>query len=196
MAQNRDAPAYQEYAAAMLAQIPFRTMSLQDRGLLFTMRLECWVNVRLPNNSIALAKVLGKSECDVAESLPAVMPFFKIVDGFIISSELESYRAHLADRKLKQSKGGKLGSAITNRKNKRPAKPVDIDVSSTPPSTPSSNSRPPRQGTREPLVQPNTAKPSQTQSSGKAVVIDQFVTDYEAAQGCTPEAYAQASGGG
>ena len=91
MAQNRDAPAYQEYAAAMLAQIPFRTMTLQERGLLFTMRLECWVNIQLPNNRIALAKVLGMPVNEVAESLPAVMPFFEIVDGFILSPELENY---------------------------------------------------------------------------------------------------------
>lgn len=135
MAQNRDAPAYQEYAAAMLAQIPFRTMKPQDRGLLFTMRLECWVNVRLPNNRIALATVLGMPVNEVAESLPAVMPFFEVVDGFIVSPELDNYRAHLADRKNKQSKGGKLGSAITNRKLKRPAKPAVVDVSSTPSST-------------------------------------------------------------
>lgn len=59
MTQNRDAPAYQEYAAALLARLPFRTMTLQDRGLLYTMRLECWVNVRLPNDHNSLAKVLG-----------------------------------------------------------------------------------------------------------------------------------------
>ena len=48
--QNRKPPAYQEYAATILAQLPFRAMNLQDRGLLFTMRLECWVNTRLPSN--------------------------------------------------------------------------------------------------------------------------------------------------
>ena len=28
MSQDRDAPAYQEYAATILAQLPFRTMTL------------------------------------------------------------------------------------------------------------------------------------------------------------------------
>lgn len=51
MSQNRDAPAYQEYAATILAQLSFRTMTLQERGLLYTMRLECWVNMRLPQNT-------------------------------------------------------------------------------------------------------------------------------------------------
>jgi len=66
MSQNRDAPAYQEYAAAILARLAFRTMTLQDRGLLFTMRLECWVNVRLPSEHNNLAKVLGLPTAEVA----------------------------------------------------------------------------------------------------------------------------------
>lgn len=191
MSQNRDAPAYQEYAATMLTQIPFRTMSLQDRGLLYTMRLECWVNVQLPNNHTDLAKVLGLPVAEVAGSLAAVMPFFEIVDGFIISPELENYRAHLADRKIKQSQGGKRGSAITNSKRNRPAKTVDDGVTSTP----SSTSRLPRQGGVESSVQPRTEKPSQNQLAGRAVIDDPFVTAYEAAESCTADAYAKASGG-
>jgi uncharacterized protein YdaU (DUF1376 family) len=192
MSQNRDAPAYQEYAATILAQLPFRTMTLQDRGLLYTMKLECWVNVRLPNNHNDLAKVLGLTVAEVAGSLAAVMPFFEVVDGYIVSPELENYRAHLADRKNKQSQGGKRGSAITNGKRSRPAKTVDAGVSSTPSSTP----RVSRRGRVESLVQPSTAKPSQNQLAGKAVTADPFVTAYNAAESCTPEAYARASGGG
>jgi hypothetical protein len=71
MGQNRSAPAYQEYATALLAQLPFRTMTLQDRGLLYTMRMECWVNIRLPQNHADLAKVLGLPVAEVAESLTA-----------------------------------------------------------------------------------------------------------------------------
>lgn len=192
MSQNRDAPAYQEYAATMLSQIPFRTMNLQDRGLLYTMRMECWVNVRLPHNQNDLAKVLGLPVAEVAGSLVAVMPFFDVVDGFIVSPELENYRTHLADRKSKQSHGGKRGSAITNGKRNRPAKAVDAGVSSTP----SSTSQPPRRGGGESLVQPSTEKPSQNQPSEKAVITDPFIAEYEAVESCTADAYARASGGG
>ncbi|MDD2775937.1 MAG: hypothetical protein PHU06_08275 [Gallionella sp.] len=38
MTQNREPPAYQEYAATMLANKNFRLMSLEERGLFFTMR--------------------------------------------------------------------------------------------------------------------------------------------------------------
>jgi hypothetical protein len=192
MSQNRDAPAYQEYAAAILAQLPFRTMTLQDRGLLYTMRLECWVNVRLPHNHTDLAKVLGLPVAEVAGSLAAVMPFFEVVDGFIISPELENYRAHLADLKSKQSHGGKRGSAITNSKRNRPAKAVNVGVTSTP----SSTSRLPRRGGGESSVQPSTEKPSQNQRPARGVVTDPFVAEYEAAENCSPDAYAKASRGG
>ena len=192
MSQNRDAPAYQEYAATILAQLPFRTMTLQDRGLLYTMKLECWVNVRLPNNHDDLAKVLGLPGAEVVGSLAAVMPFFEVVDGFIISPELENYRVHLADRKSKQSQGGKRGSSITNGKRSRPEKAVDAGGSSTP----SSSSRVPRRGRGEFSVQPSTAKPSQNQPLERMVIADPFVAEYEAAESCTAEAYARASGGG
>ncbi|MHB0984684.1 MAG: hypothetical protein ACYC05_03700 [Sulfuricella sp.] len=192
MSQNRDAPAYQEYAATILAQLPFRTMTLQDRGLLYTMRLECWINLRLPQSHDDLAKVLGLPVAEVAGSLAAVMSFFEVVDGFIISPELENYRAHLADRKSKQSQGGKRGSAITNGKRNRPEKAVVDGVSSTP----SSTTRLPRRGRGESLVQPSTAKPSQNQPPERGVIADPFVAEYEAAESCTAEAYARASGGG
>ncbi len=189
MSQQRDAPAYQEYAATILAQIPFRTMTLQDRGLFYTMRLECWVNMRLPRNNNDLAKVLGLPPDQVAGSLVAVMPFFKDVDGFIISPELENYRTHLADRKSKQSQGGKRGSGITNGKRNRPEKAVDAGVTSTP----SSTSRVPRRGRVESLVQPSTAKPSQNQPR-ESDVVDPFMTAYNAAVSCTAEDYARAKG--
>ena len=190
MSQNRDAPAYQEYAATILAQLPFRTMRLQDRGLLYTMKLECWVNVRLPHNHNDLAKVLGLPVAEVAASLAAVMPFFAVVDGFIISPELENYRVHLEERKSKQSHGGKRGSAITNGKRNRPAKTVDTGVTSTL----SSTSRLPRRGRDESLVQPSTEKPSQNQSSVKGGAVDPWLKEYSANEGTTASDYKRLDG--
>ncbi len=189
MSQQRDAPAYQEYAATILAQLPFRTMTLQDRGLFYTMKLECWVNMRLPHNHNDLAKVLGLPVAEVAASLAAVMPFFEVVGGFIISPELENYRAHLVDRKSKQSQGGKSGSATTNGKRSRPAKAMDDGVSSTP----SSTTRVPRQGHVESLVQPSTVQQRQIQPR-ESDVVDPFMTAYNAAVSCTAEDYARAKG--
>ena len=197
MSQNRDAPAYQEYAATILAQLPFRTMTLQDRGLLYTMRLECWVNVRLPHNHNDLAKVLGLPVAEVVGSLAAVMHFFEVVDGFLVSPELDNYRAHLIERKVKQSHGGKLGSAITNNNRKRIAKNEGSELASTP----STHSRLTRQGEVESLVQASTEKPSQAKHSQnqpleRNVIVDSFIAQYEAADSYTAADYAKASGGG
>ena len=171
--QNRKPPAYQEYAATILAQLPFRAMNLQDRGLLFTMRLECWVNMRLPDTHNDLAKVLGLPVNQVSKSLDNVMPFFHLQDGFIICPDLEDYRTHLVDRKEKQSQGGKRGSRITN--NNRLVKTKDIT------STPSSTLQLPRHGTNESLVQTSKDKLSQTQFIKKEVVSmnGSWIEEYE-----------------
>lgn len=176
MSQKRDAPAYQEYAANILAQLPFRIMTLQDRGLLYTMRLECWVNKRLPHNHNDLAKVLGLAVAEVADSLAAVMPFFEVVEDFIVSPELEDYRQHLEERKTKQSEGGKRGAAIVNGKSSKPIKqssPSEAGKSS-------GNSQVPRRVGDESLVQSSTEKQSQIQSL-ESGVNDEWLNDYDKA---------------
>jgi hypothetical protein len=183
MSQNRDAPAYQEYAAAMMAQIPYRTMTLQDRGLFYSMRLECWVNVRLPQKPELLAKVLGFSEAEVRESLPAVMPFFSVSEGFLSCNELEDYRKHLEEKKEKAKRDGMRGAAITNSKPKRPKKRMDTSndsiPSGTPTLTPSEDRQSPRQGQVGVLVKLSTVKPSQDQSLEKEVNADDWLTGYD-----------------
>jgi hypothetical protein len=192
MSQNREPPAFQEYAASMLSNLSFRTMTLQERGLLYTLRLECWVNKQLPSNHHDLAKVLGLPVDEVAASLTAVMEFLEITGNLIVCPELENYRAHLAERKLKQSQGGKRGSAITNGKRSRK---VHVDNPGDQSSNSSTNSQVSRQGSVESSVQSITAKPNQTQSSKKRVIDDPFVRDYEAAEQCTADDYAKASKG-
>ena len=184
-----------EYAATILAQLPFRTMSLQDRGLLYTMRLECWINERLPQEPYALAKVLGYSADEIDESLPAVMPFFKAADGFITCPELEDYREHLVERRRKQSQGGKHGAAITNSRHSHHKKAVDNKVASTS----SSNPQLTRQGRSGSLVQPSAEKPSQnhlhTKKKSTVLTDNPFAREYKVAESCEAEAYTRASRG-
>jgi len=185
MSQNREAPAYQEFAANMMARIAYRTMTLQERGLLYSMRHECWVNGKLPERVGLLAKVLGFSEQEVNDSLPAVMPFFKVSEGFIFSPELEDYRKHLLERKEKQSKGGKVGSALTNKKRYPRKNRVDTEVTSIPSgnssSMPTTSPRLPRRGSVESLVQLSTVQLSQNQSLEKEVIPDPWLDSYNAA---------------
>lgn len=123
MAQNRKPPAFQEYAAEMMARVDYRSLSLAERGLLYTMRLECWVNRLLPSDPVVLGKILGFDASQIAAILPNVMLFFGVENGQIFCPELDDYRAHISTIRAKQSDGGKQGAAMTNGKANRPEKP-------------------------------------------------------------------------
>lgn len=103
----RDAPAYQEYAASMLANSRYRLMSLAERGLLDTLRRECWVNGGVPAKPATLARMLGCDAAEIDASLPAVMPFFAIKDALIVCPELDDLRATYSERRERQAAGGK-----------------------------------------------------------------------------------------
>lgn len=119
MAQHRDAPAFQEYAASMMARTEYRVLSLEERGLLYTMRLECWVNGSLPSSPPTLSRVLGYTVDQVERALPGVGAFFLIDDGLIRCPELDDYKTHLDERRKRQSEGGKAGAAKTNKGRNR-----------------------------------------------------------------------------
>lgn len=157
MTQNREAPAFQEYAATMLAKLPFRLMTMEERGLFYTMRLECWINEKLPISPESLSIMFGKAVS--ASSLKAVMPFFRISDDHIVCPELDDYRAHLNEIRRKQSEGGKSGADITNSKRKSGA---SSGRAGNPPSIPKA----PRRVGNESLVQSSTEKKSQDQLIG------------------------------
>jgi hypothetical protein len=169
MAQNREPPAYLEYAATILANRQYRSMTLAERGLLYSMRLECWENKQVPASTDELAEYIG---CDVADVKAAltdrVKSFLSEKDGSLTCPELDDYRQHLEDRRLKQSTGGKSGSAITNANRKK------LNCGS-------SNLQAPRRGSVESLVKSSSVKSSQVQSLETGVIDDPFVRDYERA---------------
>ena len=168
MAQNRKPPCYQEYAATMLANRRFRYMTLAERGLLYNLRLECWENKEVPANSSELAKYLGIEETEISKALTVnVKSFFNESNSLFNCPELEDYRRHLEEIKLKQSKGGKKGAAITNSKTNNSEKDSN-----------SSNPRVPRRVSRESVVKISTKKQSQNQSleSGD---IDPWISEYD-----------------
>lgn len=114
-AQNREPPAFQEYAAAMLSRREYRAMSLSERGLLYSLRLECWANKTVPADPAILSKVLGYSQDEISAALPAVMSFFTLAGEEIFSPELDDYRAHLAKIRMAQIRSAKA----TNIKRKK-----------------------------------------------------------------------------
>lgn len=174
MTQNRPPPAYMEYAAAMLANVQYRTMNLAERGLLDTMRRECWVNHSLPDSPSILARVLGFNQQQIEDTLPCVMPFFLVVDSKIICPELEDYRAHLTAIREKQSEGGKRGAGITNSAKPKPR--TRINKGST--GNTASNSQVDMQVKSESLVQPSSIQTNQTQSLGGGDIHAPWVNGY------------------
>jgi hypothetical protein len=172
MAQNRKPPAFMEYAAAILANRDFRLMSLAERGLLYTIRLECWENIEVPVSYEHLAKYIGYDSTEVNSALTKrVKAFLHEKDGTFVCPELDNYRQHLADIRLKQSAGGKGGAAITNAKKNR----IKNDNFYTP--NHSINPQVPRQGTDESLVKLSTVKLNQEQSLKGEFIDDPFVMD-------------------
>lgn len=171
MAQNREAPAYQEYPAAMMARIPYRAMTLAGRGLLYTLRLECWVNRTVPANPRTLARVLGYPPEDIHDTLPEVLPFFELNGDHLRCPELDDYRAHLEGIRERQSQGGKQGAAKTNGRHQKPSAQAG-------PGDSPSNPRP----TRESLVQPSSVQPNSMQVLSEEPVTSEFVKDYEQAE--------------
>ena len=182
MAQNRKAPAYQEYAATMLANRNFRLMTLAERGLFYTLRLECWENMLVPASKHELSKYLGYDVAELEKTLTAnVKAFLLEKDGSFYCPELDDYRQHIEERKIKQSEGGKRGAALKNGKTSKPRKPVNAgDVA-----MPSSCSQLSQRDSLSSLVKPSTAKQSQNQSlvNGDIPITknDEWVNDYDKA---------------
>lgn len=170
MAQSRDAPAYQEYPANFMARIQYRVMSLTERGLLLTLRHECWVNKQVPADPCTLARMLGYEVSEVGAALPAVMPFFAMAGGYIVCPELDAYRAHLEGIRERQSQGGRQGAAKTNSKH---TKPLTNDG-------PGDSTGDPRVR-RESLVQLSSVQPSSIQVLSETPVSDEWVNEYDSA---------------
>jgi hypothetical protein len=115
--QKRKPPAFQEYPAEMLAKREFKLMNLSEKGLLYLMRLECWVNKSIPSQPSILARYLGFNDSEISSALTEnVKSFFYEELGNYRSLELDNYREHLEERRLKQSEGGKNGIRIKREK--------------------------------------------------------------------------------
>ena len=110
----RRPPAYQEYASDVLANETFSDMTLAERGLWLTMRLQCWVNDTVPADPQELARVLHLEHEAVKMALtPRVKSFFaEHADrpDRLICSELDRYRVGMERRRQIKSEAGKKGA--------------------------------------------------------------------------------------
>ena len=115
----RPPPAFQEYASDWLASRIFRECNLAERGLLMTMRCECWVNRSLPKARDSLAQVLGlPREVLDAALTPRVLSFFSESNDVLICPELETYREKLANGRQAMSEGGRRGGRRTQERHR------------------------------------------------------------------------------
>ena len=128
MAQNRKPPAYQEYAASVIASAGYRMLTLTERGLLYTLKLECWENQQVPRDPSALSKYLGINAEELRAALPQIMFYFQIKGSSIVCPEVEDYRKHLAETRAKQASGGKKGAAIANERRAQMAKDAAVNT--------------------------------------------------------------------
>ncbi len=183
--QGRDAPAYQEFAASMMARMSYRQLSLAERGLLYTLRNECWVNHKLPSDPAKLARVLGYVEDDIRSTLPGVMEYFEVQGEELVCPELEKYRHYQDARRERMSEGGKK-SADKRRRVKQHA-----EGETTSASTLQAPSNHPATGLQA-LRQDQTSQAKSKPVSRETDTQDPWVQEYERA---SANEYAHASRG-
>lgn len=118
---TRPAPTFQEYASDLLASEEFRTMTLAERGLLFSMRLQCWHGISIPSAPDQLARLLSVDKFEIQGALTErVLTFFE-TDPYdlsrLICPALEIYRKQQIDRHAERAKSGRKGA--NSRWNKK-----------------------------------------------------------------------------
>ena len=187
--QGRSPPAFQEYAATLMSTMAYRAQSLAERGLAWSMRLECWVNSRLPADPVALARILGYPQDEVRRALTKeVMFFFRVEGDYLTCPELDAYKGKLVERRFRQSEGGKYSAAKINSKRSRPQRRANTGVEGKQ----SGNSQLTSEQAGSSSVQSSTKKQSQEQFTN-TVNKDSWVFDLEKAEQAA--AYTKASRG-
>lgn len=173
--QNRKPPAYQEYASEMLASTDFRMLNLTARGLLYTLRLECWANGSLPSEPGKLATILGVDGAELSNALRELRPFFDIGAERLTCPDLEGYRAYLADVREGKAAGGRKGTAQTNAPRKVPPRKAQRSAAG--------HSSGVTQATRDSLVEsnPRESNSAQQKKASCAQVDHDFLDAYDRA---------------
>lgn len=104
-------PWFRVFASHYLADRNFRTASLEERGLVLSMQLECWVCSDIPTDPNELSQILGVPKDQVTRALsPKVLSFFNTRNQSYYSQFLDDQRNEFLDRRKKQSEGGQKGA--------------------------------------------------------------------------------------
>lgn len=116
--RKRNPPAYQQYASDTLANERYRLMTLAERGLLESMRMQAWVSGDLPASHEDLARLLGVTLEDAEQNLtPAVLSFFRDDgQGRMFCPELIFQRQQMDDIRTERSRSGRKGAEALHRR--------------------------------------------------------------------------------
>ena len=107
---SRQPPAFQCYASDWLATEGFKLASLAERGLLFTILCQEWVNDSLPSDPASLARLVGLPIEDVKPALtPFVLAFFEKEGDRLVCPELRAMKAQYLERREERSRSGRRG---------------------------------------------------------------------------------------
>lgn len=128
MTDRRAPPAFQCYAADLIAAKAVRLASLPERGLLFSMMLASWVDGALPSYPEDLARFLGlpHDEQFRAALTPSVLSFFALNEAKteLVCPDLERQKRELAARSRRQSEAASKGmKAYWKKQGAKPRKP-------------------------------------------------------------------------
>lgn len=117
--RKKQPPAYQMYAADILATKEYRMMNLEERGLFLSLHLDIWVNDEVPFDNHDLALYLGFPVEDIVRARSRYLDqFFTQCGEYFCCPEHDAYKAMLDERREKQSQGGKKGQRIKKAKAK------------------------------------------------------------------------------
>jgi hypothetical protein len=108
--RTKAAPGLMIYPSDMLSKREYRMMGADERALLYSITLECWVNGSVPSDPEQLAKIVGLGLDVVRRGFTDNLIYFlDESEGEFTMPDVERYRAELTTKREKQSQGGKKG---------------------------------------------------------------------------------------
>lgn len=111
-------PYFTNYSANWIADKNYRCMILEERGLLWTLYNECWINDCIPKDTYELARFIGFEQSEIEVALTSrVMRYFIEVGDYLRCPELDEYKHNIKLRHEAQSAGGRKGSQIKKDKH-------------------------------------------------------------------------------
>jgi hypothetical protein len=110
--EKRPPPWFKEYASDMLANHHYRELSLAERGLLDTIRRECWVagGKGISADPARLGRLTGFPVNEVAALLSPILPLLHLDDsGYLYDEDLARQYAENCLKRGKLQLNGKVG---------------------------------------------------------------------------------------